>query len=116
MDDSKIKDQMRRYVLSFDSKVAQREAAKALSEFASSMVTEHRSRFQMKWFDEFWAVYPKRVAREVRALFKEFDMRFAAHLGIDIYEPPDDDGYNIAEIVSKDFWDDDAWDLNVKDD
>ena len=66
-----------------------------------------------------FAVYPKRVATEVRALFREFDMRFAAHLGVDVYEPPDDDGddgYKIAAIVSRDFWDDDAWNLNVKDD
>ena len=65
-----------------------------------------------------FAVYPQGVAREVRALFREFDLRFAADLGIDVYEPPDDDGaggYEIATIVSREFWDDDAWDLSLTD-
>jgi hypothetical protein len=66
-----------------------------------------------------FTVYPQRIGMKVRTVFKEFDMRFATHLGIGIYEPTDDDerdnGYKIASIVSRSFWDDDAWDLNTKD-
>ncbi len=63
-----------------------------------------------------FTVYPKRIAREVRALFREFDKRLAVCLGLDIYEPSEaggDDGYKIEAIVSCDFWDDDAWDFRL---
>jgi len=66
-----------------------------------------------------FSVYPKRIKTAVRAVFKEFDVQLAACLGMEVYEPKDDDngddGYKIAPIVSRDFWDDDAWDLNPKD-
>jgi hypothetical protein len=64
-------------------------------------------------------VYPKSIGRAMRTVFREFDQRLAAHLGLTIYEVPEDgreDEYEIAAIVSRDFWDDGAWDLNVKDD
>ncbi len=66
-----------------------------------------------------FTIYPKRIGTAIRSAFKEFDVRFAAHLGLRVYEPANndegDDGYKIASIVSRDFWDDDAWDLNTKD-
>jgi len=63
-----------------------------------------------------FAVYPKRIGKDVRALFREFDLRFAAYLGVAVYEPSEEDDadeYEIASVVSREFWDDDAWDLNV---
>lgn len=61
-DDTIIKEQMRQYVSSFDSKPARCEAAKAIAAFADTLVSDLQGRFRKKWFDEFYAAYPKRVA------------------------------------------------------
>jgi hypothetical protein len=65
-----------------------------------------------------FSVYPQRIGSAVRAVFREFDLRFAELLGIAVHEPPGDgegaDKYDIALILSRDFWDDLAWNLDSK--
>ncbi len=65
-----LQDQMRKHVYSFEDKAERQEAAKSLVAFASSLVAELRSRFQMEWFDEFWAAYPRRVGKA--AAFRKY--------------------------------------------
>lgn len=64
-----------------------------------------------------FSVYPISSSIETRSLFKEYDLRLAAHLGIAIFQGYNDDdaSYEIASTVSSNFWDDCAWDLNVED-
>lgn len=62
-----------------------------------------------------FSVYPTRTTREVRALFREYDLKLAAFLGLPIFRMDTDAGhsYEISPTISRDFWDDDAWDLNT---
>ena len=63
-------------------------------------------------------VYPTGSNSEVNRLFKEYDLRLARHLGIDICKgvfETDDERYEIACSVSSGFWDDSAWDLEITD-
>lgn len=63
-------------------------------------------------------VYPTSAKREVRQLFREYDLCLAQHLGIEICKglsEADDDDYEIACPVSNGFWDDSAWDLEISD-
>lgn len=62
-------------------------------------------------------VYPRSAPPAVRAAFREFDRQLAAHLGIAIYENSqagDETKYKIAETLSSEFYDDEAWDLRTK--
>lgn len=62
-------------------------------------------------------VYPASANREVKQLFREYDLRMAQHLGIEICkgQSETDDDYEIACPVSNRFWDDSAWDLKITD-
>jgi len=63
-------------------------------------------------------VYPASAKRDVKHLFREYDLYLAQHLGIEICKgqsDADDDDYEIACPVSNRFWDDSAWDLEIAD-
>ncbi len=62
-----------------------------------------------------FSVYPARSTKEIRCLFKEYDLRLSAFLGVPIFknQPDEDRWYEIASTISRNFWDDDAWDLDV---
>jgi hypothetical protein len=52
-------------------------------------------------------VYPLRTSEHLKTLFREYDLRLAAALGIPLANLKND--YDIASILSQDFWDDGAW-------
>lgn len=61
-------------------------------------------------------VYPTSANKEVKQLFREYDLRLAQHLGIDICKGRseiDSEQYEIVCSVSREFWDDSAWDLEI---
>ncbi|MEN6438966.1 MAG: hypothetical protein ABFD97_10320 [Syntrophobacter sp.] len=64
-----------------------------------------------------FSVYPVKSPKEIRCLFKEYDLLLAAFLGVAIFkrQADDDHWYEIASTISKSFWDDDAWDLDIAD-
>lgn len=61
-----------------------------------------------------YAVHPKRIAPDVRIAFREFDMRMAEQLGLELHRPnkeASDQEYEVAKILAQDYWDDGAWDF-----
>ncbi len=66
-----------------------------------------------------YSVYPESTARELREIFRDYDLETAQTLGIEVYTSgPSDDGSEgeVATILSQEFWDDGAWDLNLEGD
>ena len=68
-----------------------------------------------------FSVYPQSASRHVLAAFRDYDHQFAAALGLRIYEAPaegesntDGGEYEIATILAREFWDDDAWDFSLE--
>ena len=47
--------------------------------------------------------------RELEAAFRAFDQALAAKLGISLFSGTSDAEYEIARILSHDWWDDSAW-------
>lgn len=65
-----------------------------------------------------FSVYPEKIDKEIKGLFRDYDMQMAEHLGLDIflgYIESDHQPYEIASIISRNFWDDYAWDLKILD-
>lgn len=60
-----------------------------------------------------YEIYPANTKSKIKKMFAEYDRLFAKELGIELYEDIDDE-YTINHILSKDWWDDYAWDLSVK--
>lgn len=60
-----------------------------------------------------FSVYPVGVTAAMQAHFAEFDRRYAAALGIHCYSVDKDGEYTIANIISRDWWDDGAWDMQA---
>jgi hypothetical protein len=58
-----------------------------------------------------YSVYGTVKVELLEPLFREFDHAFAAELGLPLFgqRSNSDDGYEIASILSHDWWDDDAW-------
>jgi len=56
-------------------------------------------------------VYPHRTSPELKALFAEYDRRFARALGIPLAAEGGDD---VSCVLSRGFWYDGAWDLGAK--
>jgi hypothetical protein len=50
----------------------------------------------------------------MQAHFAEFDRHFAAALGIHCHNVDKDGEYTIANIISRDWWDDGAWDMQAE--
>jgi hypothetical protein len=62
-----------------------------------------------------YLVYPKRVDVAVRRAFRDYDRMLAQKLGIPVFDPSADHAAKplVISILSQDFWDDGAWDLDV---
>lgn len=60
-----------------------------------------------------FSVYPLNTDRELLALFRDYDRRFAKALGVDPYEGQEDQDYSIRHILSQYWWDDMPWDLSL---
>ena len=58
-----------------------------------------------------YEVYPLNAQDALGAAFREFDRRLAAALGLPLYSRAETEDYEIAHILSHDWWDDGAWDL-----
>lgn len=58
-----------------------------------------------------YEVYPLSAQKELIDAFREFDARFASALGLPIYSRDETKDYEIAHILSHDWWDDCAWNL-----
>jgi hypothetical protein len=54
-------------------------------------------------------VYPLRTSAHLKALFRDYDLRLAASLGIQLADSESE--YTIAPILSQRFWDDGVWEL-----
>lgn len=64
-----------------------------------------------------FGVYPAGVSNDLKRLFRDFDLLLASRLGLDIYKPGNESGASgkVELLLSKDWWDDGAWDLGVED-
>lgn len=60
-----------------------------------------------------FCVYPVGATAAMQAHFAEFDRRFAAALGIACHDVDRDGEYTIANIISREWWDDGAWDMQA---
>lgn len=58
-------------------------------------------------------VYPIGADQTMQAHFAGFDRRFADALGVPCYDATRGDEYRIANIISRDWWDDSPWDMNA---
>jgi hypothetical protein len=58
-------------------------------------------------------VYPLNTDRELLALFRDYDRRFAEALGVDLREGKVDQDYSIEHILSQYWWDDMPWDFSL---
>ena len=61
-------------------------------------------------------VYPLDAQKRLGPLFAAYDRQWSAALGLPIYEADSDEDYDIAHILSHDWWDDSVWNLKVEDD
>ncbi len=57
-----------------------------------------------------YEVYPLSAQKDLGTAFREFDMQLASALGLPIYSREETEDYDIAHILSHDWWDDGAWD------
>jgi hypothetical protein len=55
-------------------------------------------------------VYPTTASPELKRLFRDFDVAFAARLGVELHRPSSDDHAKVERLLSRDWWDDGAWD------
>jgi len=58
-------------------------------------------------------VYPAGTPAELKRLFRDFDVAFAAHLGVELHRPKRDGKAEIELLLSGEWWDDGAWDPEV---
>ncbi|OKH34222.1 hypothetical protein NIES2101_39350 [Calothrix sp. HK-06] len=58
-------------------------------------------------------VYPDGVSTSIKKIFREYDVKFAEALGIKLFQNSTDSNYNVENIISESWWDDDAWDFTV---
>ncbi len=58
-----------------------------------------------------YEVYPLSAQKDLGAAFAEFDRQLASALGLPIYSRAETEDYEIAHILSHDWWDDGAWGL-----
>ena len=63
-----------------------------------------------------YEVYPLSAQQELGAAFAEFDRQLASALGLPIYSRTETEDYEVAHILSHDWWDDCAWDLTIETD
>ena len=66
-----------------------------------------------------FSVYPEKAPPEVKKLFKNYDLRFAEALGVNVFLSTGNENeksYEIASLISQGFWDDDHWNLDTKSD
>jgi hypothetical protein len=64
-----------------------------------------------------YLVYPRNARIELRDAFRNYDLRLAEALGISIYDPdaePQCPEPEVASILSRSFWDDGAWNLDIQ--
>jgi hypothetical protein len=54
-----------------------------------------------------FGVYGSAKAEVIQPLFREFDQAFASQLGVPLFRGSE--GYEIASILSHEWWDDSAW-------
>ena len=58
-------------------------------------------------------IYPTNSKSQIKKMFAEYDKLFADKLNIILHDGLSSE-YTIANIISYDWWDDFAWDLNAK--
>lgn len=58
-----------------------------------------------------YEVYPLSAQKDLGTAFREFDTQLASALGLPIYSRGETENYDIAHILSHDWWDDGAWNL-----
>ena len=61
-------------------------------------------------------VYPLDAQKRLGPLFAAYDRQFSEALGLPIYQPEGDEDFEVAHILSHEWWDDSAWNLKVEDD
>lgn len=59
-------------------------------------------------------VYPLDAQKHLGPLFAAYDRQWSAALGLPVYEADGDDEYDIAHILSHEWWDDRAWNLKAE--
>lgn len=59
-------------------------------------------------------IYPLNAQKRLGKLFAEFDTRLTETLGLPLYDAHSEEDYEIACILSHDWWDDQAWDLTTE--
>lgn len=63
-----------------------------------------------------FSVYPRSAAKQVQALFREYDFAWCAALGIPVYQPVETGGsYEVERVLSVDWYDDGNWDFEIQD-
>ena len=60
-------------------------------------------------------VYPLDAQKRLGPLFAAYDRQWSAALGLPVYDADGDEEYDIAHILSHEWWDDSAWNLKVDD-
>jgi hypothetical protein len=58
-------------------------------------------------------VYPLNTDKEIKMLFRDYDIKFAQALGLELFDNNKAEDYTIENILSEQWWDDYAWDLTV---
>lgn len=59
-------------------------------------------------------VYPLDAQKRLGPLFAAYNRQWSAALGLPVYDADSDDEYDIAHILSHEWWDDMAWNLKVE--
>jgi hypothetical protein len=60
-------------------------------------------------------IYPHNIHTHIKSIFYEYNIMFANALGLTLYQdsPDKNNTYDIVNIISQSWWDDDAWDFNL---
>lgn len=61
-----------------------------------------------------YEVYPGNVAAPTQRLFRDYDTQWAEALGLPLYDAKSADKYDIAHVLSQNWWDDYAWNLEIE--
>ncbi|RUT03784.1 hypothetical protein DSM106972_046980 [Dulcicalothrix desertica PCC 7102] len=62
-----------------------------------------------------FSIYPHNIHTHIKSIFYEYNIMFADALGLTLYQdsPDKNNTYEIVNIISQSWWDDDAWDFNL---
>lgn len=62
-----------------------------------------------------FSIYPHNIHTHIKSIFYEYNIMFADALGLTLYQdsPDKNNTYEIVNIISQSWWDDDAWDFSL---